>query len=265
MLQQSDIDGLVDQLDAAANQGVAIRPPAARYPDLSLIDAYRIQEAWVARHLARGRRRVGYKLGLTTTAAQRNLGIDRPIYGVLYADGETPNGGRLATGGLIAPRAEPELAFTMRAPLAGQVSAAEALDAIAHAAPALEIIDNRVLAKDPETGRARCALDIIADGGGALGFIISEQRFDPRTVAMAAIDVTICVGDNCQTGRFDAVFGSPEKALVELARELARRGEGLAAGDVVLTGSPLGPVALAAGDHLVADFGALGKIEVTAQ
>lgn len=263
MLDRNAIDATVDRLEAAAVSRVPMRPPSALHHGFSLDDAYAVQEAWVARSVAGGRRRVGYKLGLTTPATQQALGVDRPIYGVLFADGEIPEGGVLPLASLVAPRVEPELAFVMKAPLAAGCSPAEALRAIAHAAPAMEIIDNRVAAKDAETGRARGALDIVADGGGVAGFAISPERFDPREVDLAAIETRLTVGETSETGRFSNVFGSPEYALVELARELGRRGGAIAAGDLVLTGSPLRPAPLASGDIVSADFGALGRIGFT--
>lgn len=263
MLNKDDIAALVDRLDGAARSGTATRAPTVLYPDLALADAYAVQESWAERHRATGRRAIGYKLGLTTPAAQQGLGIDRPIYGVLFDDMRLADGGTLALEGLIAPRAEPELAFVMKAPLAGDCTAQEALAAIDYAAPAMEIIDNRVFARDPETGHGRRALDIIADAGGTCAFVMSETGFDPRSLDLAKIETVFTAGDAKETGLFSNVFGSPENALVHLARELAGRGGSIQPGDIVLTGSPLKPAALAPGDVVTADFGSLGAISLS--
>jgi len=263
MLQQGEIEAMVDLLEEAATSRKPLRPLTALRPGLALGDAYAIQEGWAARHVARGRRRAGYKLGLTTPAAQRALGADRPIYGVLFTDMAIPEGGALPLDRLIAPRIEPELAFVMRAPLEGECSAAQALDAIGFALPAVEIIDNRIAAQDSETGTARSALDIVADAGGTSGFVLSSRRFDPREAALAEIRVTLEAAGKSESGSFADVFGSPENALVELARGLAARGGAIAEGDIVLTGSPLRPAPLVPGERITADFGILGTVELT--
>ncbi|HZV17742.1 MAG TPA: fumarylacetoacetate hydrolase family protein [Sphingobium sp.] len=263
MLSAHDITSLVERLNTAARTGTAMRAPTALHPGLTLADAYAVQESWTERHCAAGRRRIGYKLGLTTPAAQKGLGIDRPIYGVLFEDMRIADGGTLALKGLIAPRAEPELAFVMKTALAGECSAQEALAAIDYAAPAMEIIDNRVLARDPDTGHDRRALDIIADGGGTCAFVVGTARFDPRALDLAKIETRFTAGSTGGTGLFSNVFGSPENALIHLARELAARGGSLQPGDTVLTGSPLKPAALASGDTVTADFGSLGAISLS--
>ncbi len=174
-----------------------------------------------------------------------------------------PDGGTLALDGLIAPRVEPELAFVMKASLAGECTAQEALAAIDYAAPAMEIIDNRIFASDPETGHSRQALDIIADAGGTCAFVMGDRDFDPRSLNLAKIETLFTVGETRETGMFSYVFDSPENALVHLARELAFRGGTIQPGDVILTGSPLKPAALVAGDTVTADFGPLGKVRLS--
>lgn len=263
MLDKNAIAALVDQLDTAARSGTAMRAPTALHPGLTLADAYAVQESWAGRQRAAGRRTIGYKLGLTTPAAQQGLGIDRPIYGVLFDDMRIADGGVLALKGLIAPRAEPELAFVMKAPLAGDCTAQEALAAIDYAAPAMEIIDNRVFARDPETGHGRRALDIVADAGGTCAFVMGETGFDPRALDLATIETLFTAGETQEKGLFSNVFDSPENALVHLARQLAVRGGSIQPGDVVLTGSPLKPAALTPGDAVTADFGTLGAIRLS--
>lgn len=263
MLSKDAIAALVDQLDTAARSGTATRAPTALHPGLTLADAYAVQESWAQRHRAAGRRAIGYKLGLTTLAAQQGLGIDHPIYGVLFDDMRVADGGTLAMEGLIAPRAEPELAFVMKAPLEGDCTAQEALSAIDYATPAMEIIDNRVFARDLETGHGRRALDIIADAGGTCAFVIGETGFDPRSLDLAKIETLFTAGETEEKGLFSNVFDSPENALVHLARQLAARGGSIQPGDVVLTGSPLTPAALAPGDAVTADFGVLGTIRLS--
>lgn len=259
-LSDSKIEELADSLDRAKRTGVPFPPLATLHPDLTLDEAYAVQEAWTTRQRAQGLTQCGFKLGLTTPAVQGALGIDRPIHGPLFAETRIPSGARFPIAGLLGPRIEPELAFVMKAPLSGSISAEEALAAIGKTAPALEIIDNRIAQLDPATGARRNALDIVADGGGGCAFVVGEARFDPTSFDLRLIEVDFAVGDASHSGSFANVFGNPVNALVELSRELADRGKRIEPGDVVLSGSPLSPAAIVSGQQVTADFGKLGVI-----
>jgi 2-oxo-hept-3-ene-1,7-dioate hydratase len=68
---------------------------------------------------------------------------------MLFLNGETVPAGRY-----IQPRIEAEIAFVLKSDLSGEdLSRAEVLAATDHVAPALEILDTRILRADPETGR----------------------------------------------------------------------------------------------------------------
>jgi 2-keto-4-pentenoate hydratase len=51
--------------------------------------------------------------------------------------------------------------------------------------------------------------------------------------------------------------------MVWLANQQARMGRGLKAGDIVSTGTCTGIAAVRPGDEAVADFGQLGRVEIT--
>ena len=58
------------------------------------------------------------------------------------------------------------------------------------------------------------------------------------------------------------VLGDPRDALAWLVNELSQPELTLAAGQVVTTGTCLVPLAVQSGDHVVADFGAIGTVDV---
>jgi 2-keto-4-pentenoate hydratase len=154
-------------LDAYAS-GVPVAPLTTAYPGLSVTDAYAIQLAQVAAWTAGGARVKGHKVGLTSAAMQRQLGVDQPVFGHLLdtmflAEGITADYGRLAQ-----PKAEPEIAFVLGRPLRGPgVTVAEALTAVDFVLPALEIVDSRIadwkitmpdaIADNGLSSRGRCA------------------------------------------------------------------------------------------------------------
>lgn len=65
-------------LYAARRSGVPIAPLTDARPDMSMMDAYRVQRDLVTRLLADGDRVVGYKLGLTSSPMQRMFGVRLP-------------------------------------------------------------------------------------------------------------------------------------------------------------------------------------------
>jgi 2-keto-4-pentenoate hydratase len=58
------------------------------------------------------------------------------------------------------------------------------------------------------------------------------------------------------------VLGDPRVALAWIANELCTYGEGLRAGEVVITGTCLTPVPIAAGDSVKMDFGEFGILDL---
>ena len=82
-------------------------------------DAYAVQAALVKRKIAAGRRRIGWKIGLTSKAMQYALNIDMPDSGVLFDDMFFDDGATVPADRFIQPRIEAEIAFVMKAPLAG--------------------------------------------------------------------------------------------------------------------------------------------------
>jgi 2-keto-4-pentenoate hydratase len=238
-----------------------IAPLSAAYPDLTVAEAYEIQ-AINARSRAQSATNraaiVGHKVGLTSKAMQEMLGVDEPDYGCLYADRVLDSGAVIAQADLIAPRVEPEIAFVLAAPLAGpDVTARDVLAATEYVVPSIEVIDSRI-------AEWRIALvDTIADNASCARVILGEQGTNAADVALAAAAVELRVnGQPVQHGAGAAVLGHPATAVAWLANALAGHGVALEAGQVVMPGSLTAAVPLTAGDHIVADFGSLGSVEV---
>lgn len=73
--------------------------------------AYAIQSHNAAARLQNGARLVGRKIGLTNAAVQRQLKVDQPDCGLLFADMQVPDAGLVALEQLIQPKIEAEIAF----------------------------------------------------------------------------------------------------------------------------------------------------------
>jgi 2-keto-4-pentenoate hydratase len=218
--------------------------------------AYAVQSMSVGAWLSEGRRVVGRKIGLTSLAVQNQLGVNQPDFGVLFADMRLEDGGTLAASQVLQPKAEAEIAFILRDDLNdADVTSERVASAIETAMAAIEIVDSRIA--DWKITFA----DTVADNGSSAFFVQSSERKSLKGLDLWSCGMVLEKNGNVvSTGAGAACLGHPLNAATWLARTLAMRGEGLRAGDVLLTGA-LGPmVTLAPGDVMRATVGGLGTV-----
>lgn len=233
-----------------------IAPVSASHGIAGLEAAYAVAEINTAARLAEGARIVGLKVGLTSKAVQQQLGVDQPDFGVLFDDMEYLSGQDIPMARLLQPKVEAEIAFVIGRDLDGaRPSYAEFLACLAHALPAIEIVDSaiadwKISLVDTVADNASCGLYVLGDQPVALG----QLALGDLGMRMDKNGQTVSVG----TGA--ACLGHPLRAAYWLARTMAARGQGIQAGQVVLSGA-LGPmVPVAAGDVVQARIGALGSV-----
>lgn len=264
-----------DQIDAAARDLLKAEDTrtrigllSRRHPDITMDDAYAIQSALMAAKLAAGRRVIGWKIGLTSKAMQSALGIDIPDSGVLFDDMAFGDGDQVPAGRFIQPRVEAEIAFIMKSPLGGdsgsEVSRKDVLDATDYVAPALEILDTRILRADPETGQPRRIFDTIADNAANAGIVLGKARHDPRAVDLRWAGAIVARDDAVEeTGLGAGVLNDPVQGIVWLARRMGQYGQRIEAGQVILSGSFIRPIECPPGARIDADFGPFGSASIS--
>ena len=262
MLDPATIAALAARLDQAEQTRVQVRQFSLEHPGITIDDAYAIQEAWVALKLARGRRLVGHKIGLTSKAMQRFSNISEPDYGALLDDMMFASGDDLPAGRFIEPRAEVELAFVLKHDLRGpDCTLEQVLAATDYMTPAIEIIDARIQRTDPDSKVTRKVFDTISDNAANAAVVLGGKRFRPTDVDLGW-DAAILTrnGEIEDTGVAAAVLGHPARGPAWLANKLYPHGVTLKAGEVILGGSFTSPIAGAAGDDFDIDYGPLGRI-----
>lgn len=233
--------------------------PVRELGALTIDDAYVVQEIVVSELASKGNPRVGRKVGLTSPAVQRQLGVDRPDFGVLLADMQIGDNGLIPSGRLLQPRIEAEIAFVLADDIDDAHPDAVAR-AVAYAVPALEIVDSRIADWDISI------VDTIADNASSGMFVLGSPRsaltdFDPTAVVMTLRRN----GEVVSQGTGADCLGAPLNALVWVAETALALGRPLRAGEIVLSGA-LGPmVAVAPGDHFDAEITTLGTVSVTAE
>ncbi|WP_299689299.1 2-oxo-hepta-3-ene-1,7-dioic acid hydratase [uncultured Tateyamaria sp.] len=233
------------------------------YPDIGMDDAYAIQKQVVATKVATGDPVIGWKIGLTSRAMQMALNIDIPDSGVLTRSMRFDSGATIPTGHFIEPRIEAEIAFVMQSDLGGvDATRADVLAATKYVAPALEILDTRILRRDPETGQARKVFDTISDNAANAGIVLGASRNAPDNLPW--VGAIVSVGDVVEeTGLGAGVLGDPVESVVWLARRMALYGDQIKAGQVILSGSFIRPIECPPGTDIHADFGDFGRVDLS--
>ena len=223
--------------------------------------AYEIQAINTRFWQSEGRRIVGRKVGLTAAAVQKQLGVDQPDFGVLFADMQLADGAVLERANSLQPKAEAEVALIMARDLDNpNATESDVAVAVEAAAPAIEIVDSRVA--DWKITFA----DTVADNGSSAFFVLGPERRRLEALDLYTCGMVLEInGEVASLGAGAACLGHPLKAAAWLARTLVARGEKLRAGDVVLTGA-LGPmVALQPGMRVRARIGGLGEAHFTCE
>lgn len=250
-----DTVAIAEQLRGAYG-GMTVDPPTASHPGLSVDDAYTVQQDQVERRRAEGAVICGFKIGLTSAAMQQQLGVDQPDFGHLFTDMVRPADAPIACSDYLQPRAEPEIALVLKAPLNGPgLSVADVVRATDFVLPAIEIIDSRI------TAWKISLADTIADNASSGGLVLGATRTPIDGLDLAMLGCVLRRNGRIEyTGAGAAVMGSPLFAATWLANTLTARGVELAAGHIILTGSITAAIPVRAGDTVTASIDQLGSV-----
>ena len=264
MTPQDHARAAADLLEAEKT-GQQIGLLSLRHPGMSMDDAYEVQNAIYRAKLAEERKVIGWKIGLTSKAMQAALNIDIPDSGILFDDMLFETGATVPKGRFIQPRVEAEIAFVMKDAIGGaDVTRDDVIAATDFVAPSLEILDTRILRKDPETGKARIITDTISDNAANAGIVLGAERHavdahDLRWVGA----ITACNDEVEETGLGAGVLNDPVESVVWLARRMAQYGQTIEPGHIILSGSFIRPVECPSGSEISADFGDFGRVAIS--
>ena len=263
-MTEDEVNQAAKALFEAEASGVQTGLITKTYPKVVMDDAYRIQAALVELKRKSGLGIIGWKIGLTSKAMQAALGIDIPDSGVLLDNMMFQNGAVIPKGRFIEPRIEAEIAFVMKDDLVGgKTSPEEVLRATDYVVPSLEILDTRILRKDPETGVTRGICDTISDNAANAGIVLGDRKLDPSKTDMCRMGAVVSRnGEVEETGLGAGVLGNPPLAIAWLADRLALYDQKIKAGEVLLSGSFIRPVEAPPGSLIEADFGEFGMVSV---
>jgi 2-keto-4-pentenoate hydratase len=219
--------------------------------------AYAVQELNVRHALATGRVLAGRKIGLTAVAVQKQLGVDQPDFGILFADMQASEQEPIPFGILMQPKVEAEITLVLKGPLGRDRHTIEdVVAATDHAVASIEIVGSRIANWDIRI------TDTVADNASSSHFVLGQQKVPLKDLDLVGCRMSMTRADKeVSSGTGGACLGNPLNAAVWLADTMAKVGRPLAAGDIVMTGA-LGPmVAVAPGDSVLVEIEGLGKVQ----
>ncbi len=244
------------RIRTAAETATPCAPIRDLVPNDDTDAAYAVQDLNTTHRLSQGATLVGRKIGLTSAAIQKQLGVDQPDYGMLFADKSVTSGDEIAIAHLLQPRVEAEIAFVLGDDLDAEgLTTIDLINAIDYVLPAIEVVDSRINDWDITIA------DTIADNASSGMFVLGDS---PR--GLSEFDLRLCGmvmerrGEVVSTGAGAACLGNPLIATRWLAEVMAAAGRPLCSGDVVLSGG-LGPmVSVQPGDVFEARISGLGGV-----
>lgn len=248
------ITELGDELFQALTTQTMIEPLTNRHAEITIENAYNIQQRMIERRVQAGERIIGKKIGVTSFAVMNMLGVYQPDFGymldgMLYNEGES-----IDMAKLIQPKAEGEIAFILKKDLLGPgITNAQVLAATECVMPCFEIVDSRIIDWKIKIQ------DTVADNASCGVFVLGDQAVDPRKLDLALCGMVLEKnGEIITTGSGAAALGSPVNAITWLANTMGALGIPLKAGEVILSGALAAMLPAKAGDNFRVSIGGLG-------
>jgi 2-keto-4-pentenoate hydratase len=231
----ADYEAVARELVRQHAAGANFQPFGAEFGVGDLDAAYAVQRAFVRRMCEEsGAAAIGYKIGLTSKRMQAMCNIDQPIAGVVLAHRRHASGAVLPAASFGRVGLEFEIAVRLGRDLPARLApfsrdtVAGAVEAVA---PAVELVDDR----HADYKKLEVA-SLVADNSWNGGIVLGEFRTSWPDLA-AVVGVVRKGGAEVDRGMGRDVLGHPFEPLSWLANHLARGGEGLRTGEVVMTGS----------------------------
>lgn len=257
-LDKQTIEKLAIHCEKAEVEAYEITKITDDYPQMTYEDAYDIQWKARANKEARGTKIVGMKMGLTSQAKMKQMGVPNPCYGYLADYFSYGDGAQIKFDELIHPKVEAEIAFVLKDDLCGPgCHIGDVLAATDFVMPAVEVIDSRY--KDFKFDLK----SVIADNSSSSRYVTGGVARDIKDLDLKTLGVVMEInGEVVQLGAGAAVLGHPATSIAMLANMMAERGEKLKKGEYILSGAITAATTVNKGDNVTVKFQDLGTVSL---
>lgn len=254
----SKIEKFSKHLQKAEIERKGVAPLTELDANISIEEAYKIQLHTVQKKIEEGQKVVGKKIGLTSIAMQKLLGVDQPDYGHLLDGMVIENHGVIKSDKVLQPKVEAEIAFVLKKDLVGpRVTVMDVIQATDYVIPALEIVDSRIADWKIQLQ------DTIADNASSGLYVLGGKPMSIEQVDLAQMGMVLYKnGEIMNTGVGAAALGHPAVCVVWLANQLYQFGHHLKAGEVILSGALSAAIDAQSGDYFHARFAHIGDVGV---
>ena len=249
---------IAERLWMAGASGKPIAPISEEVGVEDITLAYQIQNLNTERRIENGSKIIGKKIGLTSGAIQRQVGVEQPDFGVLFHDMEVLNGLSISAKNLMQPKVEAEIAFVLSHDLDyDTITTIDVINAIAYAVPAIEILGSRIADWNIKI------TDTVADNASGSHFVIGHTPLPLSEFDMVNAQMTMKINNTVVSeGTGSACLGSPINAVLWLAKKMVEVGTPLKKGDLILSGA-LGPmIPVNPDDYVEIEISTLGSASV---
>lgn len=257
-LNKETIEQLAIHLESAEMNRQEVTKITVEHPEMDWDDAYAIQNVVRAIKEKRGVKIAGLKMGLTSFAKMEQMGVKDPVMGFITDYGQVEDGGTCSTDSLIHPKVEAEIAFVTKSVLRGpDCTVEDVLAATDYVLPAIEVIDSRYRNFEFDLK------SVIADNTSSARFVIGKTPCKVDGLDLVKQPVVMSKnGEVVATATGEAVLGNPVQSVAMLANMLARSGQEIPAGTLILTGGATAAVAVDKGDHVVVECEGIGSVSM---
>jgi 2-keto-4-pentenoate hydratase len=222
-------------------------------PNLTLDQALKVQERFVAHLVKEFGEPVGYKAGLTNPAGQKAFGIPHPVRGTLLKKMIIQSGTTLQADFGIRPISEGDLILRVGSEAVNQAKTKEeALKAIDAVIPFIELPDLTYDPKVKMTGPALVAINVAARYG-VVGKPISLTASTEWMDRLKKFTVQLFdeKGAVFSEGKGEALLQDPLNVVLWIKDSLAAEGKKLKKGDLLSLGSITRAMPIAPGTKTV--------------
>ena len=225
---------------------------------LSISEAYEIQNLVMKQRVSQGETVVGYKVGCTSTAIQQQFGLSEPIWARVYDPHIHQQDALLDSQKYLNCAIEPEMVLKIKHDLKGfDLSDEKLIAGIDYVSPGIEL-HNFHFWSTPATLQ-----ELICSGGIHAGLVIGEEKVDPLTLTFSEEKFSVFKnGDHTTSATAAEIMGGPLESLRWLINSLTRKGSYLPADSVVIPGSPVELVQVKKGTELTVKIDLIGSLTV---
>lgn len=227
-------------------------------PGLTDADAYRIQFELMRERASQGDAVVGYKAAYTSAAVQAQRGNGGPIVGAFLNSANLPESEPVAIVADSRNAVEPEVAILLGADLPGpHVTPLDVKRATAALLPAIEV----AVGAPGNVDRSRQM--VIATHKTAGSVIVGGPGLAPDGIDLRVEGAVMSINGKVRgSATAVEVMGDPYIAAAFIANTVLANGDRLRAGMILMTGSIIAAIPVAAGDDVRVDFTRLGSVGV---